>query len=125
MNEDIPVIFVWQGFKLEEKKGDLFSCSTSHSLAHCISEDVRMGKGIAVLFKKKFGGVEEIKRQGLFCRIFSVIKHGGDFGIHAYLLEGFQRQKYSNHWQPMCNFHCQTLDDFILILCCTELEYNR
>lgn len=68
-----------------------------------------MGKGIAVLFKKKFGGVEEIKRQGLFCRIFSVIKRGGDFGIHAYL----------------CNLHCQTLDDFILILCCTELEYNR
>lgn len=64
------VIFVWQGFKLEEKRGDLFSCPTSHSLAHCISEDVRMGKGIAVLFKKKFGGVEEIKRQGLFCRFF-------------------------------------------------------
>ncbi|XP_061177214.1 ADP-ribose glycohydrolase OARD1-like [Saccostrea echinata] len=52
-------------FHLEEKKGDLFSCPSTFSLAHCISEDVRMGKGIAVLFKKKFGGVEEIKKQGV------------------------------------------------------------
>ena len=31
---------------------------------HCISADVKMGKGIAVLFKKKFGKVDEIKKQG-------------------------------------------------------------
>ena len=31
---------------------------------HCVSEDLRMGKGIAVLFKKKFGGVEELQAQG-------------------------------------------------------------
>lgn len=48
---------------LKEVRGDLFTCSDSSSLAHCISEDVRMGKGIATAFKKKFGRVEEIRSQ--------------------------------------------------------------
>lgn len=43
--------------------GDLFSCPEDESLAHCISEDCRMGAGIAVIFKKKFNGVEELKQQ--------------------------------------------------------------
>ncbi|NXX12098.1 OARD1 deacetylase, partial [Podargus strigoides] len=44
-------------------KGDLFSCPQTDSLAHCISEDCRMGAGVAVLFKKKFGGVQELLDQ--------------------------------------------------------------
>ena len=51
-------------FQYKEIKGDLFSCPPTSSLAHCISEDVRMGKGIAVLFKNKFGGVQDLLRQG-------------------------------------------------------------
>ena len=43
--------------------GDLFSCPRDEALAHCISEDCRMGAGIAVMFKKKFKGVEELKEQ--------------------------------------------------------------
>ncbi|NXA06893.1 OARD1 deacetylase, partial [Sapayoa aenigma] len=49
--------------RLREVKGDLFSCPRSDALAHCISEDCRMGAGIAVLFKKKFGGVQELLDQ--------------------------------------------------------------
>lgn len=48
---------------LKEVTGDLFSCPPTDSLAHCISEDCRMGKGIAVLFKEKFGGVNELLHQ--------------------------------------------------------------
>lgn len=53
-----------QQFKFDEKEGDLFSCPPSWSLAHCISVDAHMGKGIAVLFRDKFKGVDEIKKQG-------------------------------------------------------------
>ena len=53
-------------YKLTERTGNLFSCPASESLAHCISADVRMGKGIAVSFKTKFGGVDELKSQGTF-----------------------------------------------------------
>ena len=50
--------------QLSEVKGDLFSCPASASLVHCVSEDMHMGKGIATLFKQKFGGVGELKSQG-------------------------------------------------------------
>jgi O-acetyl-ADP-ribose deacetylase (regulator of RNase III) len=48
-----------------EVKGDLFSSSVGSSLAHCVSEDLHMGKGIATLFKKQFGRVDELKSQGI------------------------------------------------------------
>ena len=48
---------------LLHKTGDLFSSPDTDSLAHCVSQDLGMGKGIAVLFKKTFGGVEELKSQ--------------------------------------------------------------
>lgn len=43
--------------------GNLFSSPVDEALAHCISEDCRMGAGIAVMFKQKFGGVPELKKQ--------------------------------------------------------------
>lgn len=46
-------------FSFVEKKGDLFS--SEDSLAHCVSEDFNMSKGIAVIFKKWFGHVEDLK----------------------------------------------------------------
>ena len=56
--------------QLSEVKGDLFSCPDSASLVHCVSEDLHMGKGIATLYKQKFGGVGELKSQGQpFCLI--------------------------------------------------------
>ena len=44
-------------------RGDLFSCPADEALAHCISEDCRMGAGVAVLFRNKFSGVDELKAQ--------------------------------------------------------------
>ena len=52
------------GLHFSEVKGDLFSCPESASLVHCVSEDMHMGKGVATLFKQKFGGVGELKSQG-------------------------------------------------------------
>jgi hypothetical protein len=44
-----------------EIHGDLFASEPDTSLAHCISRDAHMGKGIAVLFAKKFKQREEIR----------------------------------------------------------------
>ncbi|MPC46135.1 O-acetyl-ADP-ribose deacetylase 1 [Portunus trituberculatus] len=41
-----------EGFAITEVRSDLFTCSDGTSLAHCISQDIRMGKGIAAHFKK-------------------------------------------------------------------------
>ena len=50
-------------FVLEERKGDLFSAGDGYCLAHCVSEDLAMGKGVAKPFKEKFGGVNELRAQ--------------------------------------------------------------
>ena len=49
------------GFSLTVKDGDLFSAPASASLAHCISRDCRLGKGIAKLFRERFGRIQEIQ----------------------------------------------------------------
>lgn len=38
-------------FEFREIEGDLFSAPENYSLAHCVSEDMRMGAGIATIFK--------------------------------------------------------------------------
>ena len=47
--------------EIEVVNGDLFTVSEDFSLAHCISKDCKMGKGIAKIFRNKFGRVDEIK----------------------------------------------------------------
>lgn len=50
-------------WRLKHVTGNLFSCPRDESLAHCISEDCRMGAGIAVMFRKRFGEVDKLKEQ--------------------------------------------------------------
>ncbi|XP_040914505.1 ADP-ribose glycohydrolase OARD1 [Toxotes jaculatrix] len=59
--------------------GNLFSCPKDEALAHCISEDCRMGAGIAVMFKQKFRGVEELKEQKKLPGQCAVLKRDGRF----------------------------------------------
>ena len=49
--------------KVQYKEGDLFSCPEDESLAHCVSADLKMSKGIAVIFKDRFKGVRELEKQ--------------------------------------------------------------
>ncbi|KAM9855146.1 ADP-ribose glycohydrolase OARD1 [Aulostomus maculatus] len=51
------------GWTVNYITGDLFTSPPDEALAHCISEDLSMGKGIAVMFKQKFKGVAELKEQ--------------------------------------------------------------
>ncbi len=55
----MPLVF-------REIRGDLFSAPSNVSLAHCVSRDMNMGKGIATLFRDKFGQVKELKEQSAF-----------------------------------------------------------
>ncbi|XP_072336630.1 ADP-ribose glycohydrolase OARD1-like [Scyliorhinus torazame] len=50
-------------FGIHYVTGDLFNCPEQDALAHCISEDCRMGAGIAVLFRKRFQSVTELLNQ--------------------------------------------------------------
>ncbi|CAK0869643.1 unnamed protein product [Prorocentrum cordatum] len=50
--------------QLREERGDLFEVGAEWSLCHCVSKDLEMSAGIAVAFKKEFGGVPELQSQG-------------------------------------------------------------
>lgn len=51
-------------FSLIHARGDLFDCAAPDAaLAHCVSADLHMGRGIAVLFKSRFQGVEDLLEQ--------------------------------------------------------------
>ncbi|KAF7667457.1 hypothetical protein LDENG_00060180, partial [Lucifuga dentata] len=65
--------------RLTYVSGDLFSCPEDEALAHCISEDCRMGAGIAAMFKKKFKGVEELKEQKKLMGQCAVLKRDRRF----------------------------------------------
>ncbi|KAJ8257214.1 hypothetical protein GJAV_G00183140 [Gymnothorax javanicus] len=65
-----------KGWSLNHVTGDLFSCPPDEALAHCISEDCRMGAGIATIFKRKFGGVSELKAQQKMPGECAVLKRG-------------------------------------------------
>ncbi|CAD7083230.1 unnamed protein product [Hermetia illucens] len=49
--------------RISEISGDLFSASREYSLAHCVSADLRMGKGIALKFRDKFSQISKLKQQ--------------------------------------------------------------
>ena len=66
-------------FVITEVSGDLFQSPKSHSLCHCVSRDFRLGKGIAKLFRDKFGRVEELRRSGAGVRGVAVLRDGGRF----------------------------------------------
>ncbi|KAJ1527597.1 hypothetical protein ONE63_007560 [Megalurothrips usitatus] len=61
---------------VREEEGDLFRAPRSTSLAHCVSSDMKMGAGIAVHFKKKFGQVEYLLSQKKSPGEVAVLKNG-------------------------------------------------
>ncbi|XP_037934200.1 ADP-ribose glycohydrolase OARD1 [Teleopsis dalmanni] len=50
---------------IKEVNGDLFSAESSFSMAHCVAEDMRLGKGIAIKFRDKFGQIANLKAQNV------------------------------------------------------------
>jgi O-acetyl-ADP-ribose deacetylase (regulator of RNase III) len=79
------LIFKQSGPKLlkvdySEIYGDLFTASDpSSSLAHCVAKDLGMGKGIATFFKKKYGGVDELRSQNLEIGSTGVLERNGRY----------------------------------------------
>jgi len=49
--------------KVIEEAGDLFDAPLEYSLAHCVSQDLKMNQGVALMFRRKFGNVEMLKCQ--------------------------------------------------------------
>ncbi|KAL4135886.1 hypothetical protein QTP88_007468 [Uroleucon formosanum] len=48
---------------VKEEAGDLFDAPSDYRLATCISQDVKMSQGTALMFRRKFGKVDMLKCQ--------------------------------------------------------------
>lgn len=59
--------------------GDLFNANDSISLAHCVSRDFVMSKGIASTFKLKFGNVDYLKSQNQGIGSVAILPLGSRF----------------------------------------------
>jgi len=79
------------GFTLKEVRGDLFSSSTTESLCHCVSRDFRLGKGIAKIFREKYGRIDELKRSEASVGGLAVLKEDG-----KYIYNLVTKEKYSD-----------------------------
>ncbi|XP_048586652.1 ADP-ribose glycohydrolase OARD1 isoform X2 [Nematostella vectensis] len=92
----------YENTRVKEVKGDLFTSPPNESLAHCISADIKMGKGIAVLFKKKFGGVDELHKQAQKPGGLAVLKRGPRFIYYLVTKEKFwQKPTYETLQQSL------------------------
>eukprot|EP01119_Soliformovum_irregulare_P016081 TRINITY_DN4626_c0_g3_i2.p1 TRINITY_DN4626_c0_g3~~TRINITY_DN4626_c0_g3_i2.p1 ORF type:complete len:668 (+),score=242.75 TRINITY_DN4626_c0_g3_i2:14-2017(+) len=74
-------------FSIKEMEGDLFESPCS--LMHCVSRDLKMDKGIAAGFKKKFGGEEKLKEQNCQVGDCAVLRDG-----HRYIFYLITKEKY-------------------------------
>ena len=48
---------------VNEIVGDIFSTSSDTSLAHCVSADLKMSRGIALQFRRRFGQIQQMRQQ--------------------------------------------------------------
>lgn len=62
-----------------EEHCDLFDVEIEWSLCHCVSKDLAMTAGIAVEFKKRFGGLPELQSQGVEVGGVAVLQKGERF----------------------------------------------
>src|SRR5438045_9285941 len=90
-------------FIFQENKGDLFIDAPEYSsLAHCVSGDFNMGKGIATTFKEKYGGVKELLDQRKEIGQIAVLQRN-----NRYIFYIITKEKY---------YHMPTRVDFELAL---------
>ena len=57
----------------------LLVVTQTDSLCHCVSRDLKMGKGIAVEFKKRYGNVPELHRQNAAIGTAAVLQRDNAF----------------------------------------------
>jgi hypothetical protein len=90
-----------QSYTITEIEGDLFK--STDSLAHCVSEDLRMGKGVAVGFVDNFGRVDELKAQSKKPGEVAFLDCGDRFIFYLITkFNFFNIPQYENVWKSLC-----------------------
>lgn len=81
--------------KYKEEIRDLFSVSDDYYLAHCISADFGMGKGIVVEFNKRFDMKNELqKKYPDYLNQYTHHRIGGDCILEGRVLNLITKERY-------------------------------
>ncbi|XP_060651270.1 ADP-ribose glycohydrolase OARD1 [Drosophila nasuta] len=64
---------------IKEINGDLFSAGAEYSMCHCVAADLRMGKGIAVKFRNKFGQMAALQQQNVKPGGVAILQYQGRY----------------------------------------------
>lgn len=83
-----------EGCKIMYEKKNLFDCKGS-SLVHCVSQDLRMGRGIAVEFRNRFGRIDELRRQGP--RVGSLVYLSDTTNNYRFVFYLITKEKYNHN----------------------------
>lgn len=79
----------------KEEIRDLFSVSENYYLAHCISADFRMGKGIAVEFNKRFNMRNKLQvKEPDYLERYNRHRIGGDCILEGRVLNLITKERY-------------------------------
>ena len=104
---------------IKEVTGDLFN--STDSLAHCVSEDLHMGAGIAIQFKKRFGKVSDLKLQNKFVGTVALLND-----TNRYIFYLVTKQKYWGKPTKEYFYNCiKDLADHCVTLNITKLSIPR
>ncbi|VEN40831.1 unnamed protein product [Callosobruchus maculatus] len=92
--------------KVTEKSGDLFEMPKEYSLGHCVAEDLSMGSGIAVHFKREFRELGELYAQRQKQGGLAILeKEDGDSKRYIYYLvtkrESSGKPTYLTFWSSV------------------------
>ncbi|GLV32931.1 uncharacterized protein CBL_09007 [Carabus blaptoides fortunei] len=81
---------------VQEVTGELFDASSDCSLVHCVAQDLRMGRGIAVRFKKIFGGIQDLRKQHVKVGNVAVLHKVGSGNLRRDYVYYLVTKKYSS-----------------------------
>ncbi|KAI4471144.1 hypothetical protein MML48_1g08476 [Holotrichia oblita] len=106
---------------VHEVEGDLFSAGTDYSLGHCVAEDMKMGSGIAVSFRRDFKRVDELLGQRKTQGNVAILE---DQGRYIYYLvtkrESSKKPTYQTLWLSL-----QKMKDHIIANSVKKLALPR
>lgn len=101
------------------KSGDIFSCPTDYSLAHAVSKDFNMEKGVALEFNNKFGNQDNLKKQNK--EVGEVATLQVDNRVIYYLITKnryYEKPTYLTLWKALHNLkdHCVINNNYVLAM---------
>lgn len=104
-------------FSIEEVFGNIFKAADDSSLAHCVSEDLHMGNGIAVQFKKRYGRIEELKEQNVNVGEVAVLENNGNYIYYLVTKKNYyDKPTYHNVEKTLVNLRERCVNHKIKLL---------